>query len=70
MNDDVSTFKTMYGDLGTLKVEVWPIKLLEWRPTDTYTGNDPESVPEKALKGRPLDVATRSVQSLLCRGPG
>ncbi|KIW66853.1 hypothetical protein PV04_06145 [Phialophora macrospora] len=61
LNDDVSTFKKMYGDLGTLKVEVWRIKLLDSLGADNYSGKEPESVPEKALKGRPLDLATRMI---------
>ncbi|OCT51331.1 hypothetical protein CLCR_08692 [Cladophialophora carrionii] len=59
LDDDVSSFKEKYGDLGTLKVEVWRITLLDAWPARDYSRKDLETVPEKALKGRPLDVATR-----------
>ncbi|ETI22677.1 hypothetical protein G647_06753 [Cladophialophora carrionii CBS 160.54] len=68
LDDDVSSFKEKYGDLGTLKVEVWRITLLDAWPARDYTRKDLETVPEKALKGRPLDVATRSVQAVLSTG--
>jgi hypothetical protein len=60
--DDVSTFKDKYGDLGTFRIEVWRIKLLQKFETENHAAKEVGPVPEKALKGRPLDVATRSVR--------
>ncbi|KAJ9609585.1 hypothetical protein H2200_005912 [Cladophialophora chaetospira] len=57
--DDINTFKTKYGDLGTFRIEIWRIKLLQKYETNNTTIKDVGTVPEKALKGRPLDVATR-----------
>ena len=61
--DDISTFKAKYGDLGTFRIEVWRTKLLQKIAFKSHASKEVGPVPEKALKGRPLDVATRSVRT-------
>lgn len=57
--DQVHKLHDKYADLGTLKVKVW-------RTVETGRGNhrntnlkDLSAVPEKAIKGRAVDVSTR-----------
>jgi len=57
--DDTSKFRDKYGDLGTIRAQVWRVSTygdieMQARPTKEMS-----AIPEKALKGRPLDVATR-----------
>lgn len=59
--DDVSKFKDQYAELGTLRVEMWRDIVHGDQPLGSYNAKNNEAVPEKALKGRPLDVAARSV---------
>src|ERR1700712_5369465 len=61
--DDVSTFKKQYGDLGTIVVKVRPTEVLYETPISAAGQGNFEAVPEKALKGRPLDVATKFVHT-------
>jgi hypothetical protein len=55
----VSTFKKKYGDLGTFIFRVRRVQLGTTYPVGSYAGQDLGAVPEKALKVRPLDVATQ-----------
>lgn len=59
VRDEVHKLHDKYADLGTLKVELW-------RKVKTGSGNhsttnikDLSAVPEKAIKGRAIDVSTR-----------
>ena len=62
-SDDLSEFPTKYGDLGKFHVEFWRGKRLGLLPGVSSSAEDVGTVPEKALKGRPLDVASRLVQT-------
>jgi hypothetical protein len=59
--DDVSQFKDKYGAMGTLLVKLWQVEIGLERPTTRVVEATEEEleIPEKALKGRPLDVAAR-----------
>ncbi len=59
--DDVSKMKEQYGELGTLKISLWRENEISRNDNanSTFTPDHFEAVPEKALKGRPLDVATK-----------
>ena len=60
--DEISKFKDKYGDLGTLKMMIWRERQLirNENPYSVYDhAEQGGKVPEKALKGRPLDVATK-----------
>ena len=59
--DDSSTFREKYGDLGTILVRAYRSEVLFEIPGFTSTQTDLQAVPEKALKGRSLDVATQFV---------
>ena len=61
--DDLDRYKEKYGQLGTIVVRLWREQTLGRGDLEAYKARDTESIPEKALKGRPLDVATRSVSS-------
>lgn len=61
--DDIATLKKMYSDLGTIKISVWRVD----RTGTTHSAparvpKSTEPVPEKALKGRPIDITTRWVR--------
>ena len=58
--DDASKLKDKYGELGNLKVTLWRERVVEHKGpgTATFDPSTLEAIPEKALKGRPLDVAT------------
>ena len=59
-DDDISTFKAKYDKLGTVCLEFWRAKTLgESSGRREKFREDLDAVPEKALKGRPLAVATR-----------
>jgi hypothetical protein len=59
-DDDISTFKAKYDKLGTTCVEFWRTKTLGQSSVHPEIFHeDLDAVPEKALKGRPLAVATR-----------
>jgi len=57
--DDPSKFKEKYSVLGILKVTMWRAHITGKASPSGYNGKEIESVPEKALKGRPLEVVTR-----------
>ncbi|KIV79490.1 hypothetical protein PV11_07050 [Exophiala sideris] len=59
--DEPSKFKEKYSELGTLKVEIWRVQITGESTPSRYQGKEIGSVPEKALKGRPLDVVTSHV---------
>lgn len=59
--DNVATLKDAFGNLGTLKIEVWRINKGALKLAGPYTPENAGSVPEKALKGQPIDVKTRLV---------
>ena len=61
--DDTSSFKEKYGDLGTIRIQVWRETTHGERELGDRTAKAMGTVPEKALKGRPLEVATRFVGS-------
>ena len=69
-HDDVSKMKDKYGDLGTLKVLLWrEVELSRnHNPDNTFAFDDLGAVPEKALKGRPLDVATKYTRTNFIHG--
>ena len=67
-NDNFSEFKEKYGNLGTFCVELWREKCLEVVQPGSFSAKNVGVVPEKALKGRPLDVASRLVQMRAVRG--
>jgi hypothetical protein len=57
--DDFQKLKDRYKELGTLKVELWrettgPVTA----GTSAFFMENGAVIPEKALKGKPLDVAT------------
>ncbi|KAI1629870.1 hypothetical protein EDD37DRAFT_73633 [Exophiala viscosa] len=56
--DDTSMFKEKYSELGTLRVEIWRARITGEAEPTRYEAKKNEVVPEKALKGRPLDVVT------------
>jgi hypothetical protein len=57
--DDIASFKEQYGGLGTMLVKISRVNMLDQIPGSAASGKDLDAVPEKALKGRPLDVATK-----------
>ncbi|KAK5465123.1 hypothetical protein LTS15_001686 [Exophiala xenobiotica] len=61
--DDLDKFREKYDQLGTITVKLRREQKLERCDPGAYKARHSESVPEKALKGRPLDVATRMVRS-------
>ncbi|ETN45997.1 uncharacterized protein HMPREF1541_00180 [Cyphellophora europaea CBS 101466] len=61
VEDDRSKFKEMFGNLGSIKVEMYREKLCGYTESSGKARVSPRSsdpIPEKGLKGRPLDVAT------------
>ena len=61
-SDNKAEFKQKYGDLGTLCVEVWHADYVrdgEHTDREETQKIGVDNVPEKAVKGRPLHVATR-----------
>ena len=61
-SDDVSEFKEKYGNLGALRIEFWRCQCLETLSKGSFSTKYVGVVPEKALKGQPLDVASRLVR--------
>ena len=61
--DDTSKFKEKYGELGTIRITVQR-EGLDGEMRHTARTKEMAPVPEKALKGRPLDVATRFVNAV------
>ena len=60
--DEVSTMKEKFGKLGLFTIELWRSQIRErHEPTSEFKVSTLEAVPEKALKGQALDVATTSV---------
>ncbi|RMZ89405.1 hypothetical protein DV736_g3364, partial [Chaetothyriales sp. CBS 134916] len=61
-DDDSSKMKDLYGQLGLLKIQLWRERILLRNPApkSTYVPklHLPGSVPEKALKGNPINIAT------------
>lgn len=55
----MSTFREQYGGLGTFRVELYRAIRLGQEDLTDRTARELDAVPEKALKGRPVDVATR-----------
>ncbi len=62
-SDDTSQFKDKYGKLGTFTVKFWRVKLGHHVPPLNDLKTNETAVPEKALKGRPLDVKARFVHT-------
>lgn len=57
--DDPSQMKALYSDLGLLSITLWRERAITYQEgTSTFAADDLKPIPEKALKGRPLDVAT------------
>ena len=61
-DDQLSDFKKKYSDLGTFRVDLWREIMGGTGETGSFGPQNVGAVPEKALKGRPLDVATRLVR--------
>ncbi|KAK5217890.1 hypothetical protein LTR99_003284 [Exophiala xenobiotica] len=66
--DDLDKFREKYGHLGTITVQLWREQKLGSCNVAAYKARHIGSVPEKALKGRPLDVAIRMVRSTPDKG--
>jgi hypothetical protein len=66
--DDVSNFKELYGNLASIKVTLERAIARAYTPGPRISNVDDgrrDAIPEKGLKGRPLDVGMRSGISIL-----
>jgi hypothetical protein len=59
MGDDMSALKEMYNDLGTFRIELWRTTKLGYTDHSSKMASSVNAVPEKAVKGRLLDLTTR-----------
>jgi hypothetical protein len=63
--DDMSTLKEKFGKLGLFKLEMWrEQQLYQVDSTSIFEADAPKPIPEKALKGQPLEVTTTFVPAL------
>ncbi|KPI42561.1 uncharacterized protein AB675_9590 [Cyphellophora attinorum] len=72
-SDDTATWKNKYGDLGKLTVKLYRCQKIGAQQETTHNyfavGQQTDLVPEKALKGRPLDATTSFMAGTAGVGP-